>query len=99
MKRSLAYFSAAFLAAFLAVAMQFSLASAQRSSGGNPTPACEACAQDCRDAFELCKFTNGTSKSAFGKCAREQQQCGADCRGPGGACNPQTTPSGGTSRK
>ncbi|HEX8503202.1 MAG TPA: hypothetical protein VF659_21640 [Pyrinomonadaceae bacterium] len=89
MKKILGCFSAAFLAAFLAVTAQFTLVSAQQSSGGHPTPECEACAQACRDAFELCKLENGTSKSAFGKCAREQQQCGADCRKPGGACNPQ----------
>jgi len=94
MKKILGYFSAAFLAAFLAVTAQFSLVSAQQSNGGHPTPECEACAQACRDAFELCKLTNGTSKSAFGKCASEQQKCGADCRRPGGACNPQADTSG-----
>jgi hypothetical protein len=89
MKKILGYFSAAFLAAFLAVTAQFTLVSAQQSNGGHPTPECEACAQACRDAFELCKLTNGTSKSAFGKCARDLEQCAAACRKPGGACNPQ----------
>jgi hypothetical protein len=90
MKKVLGYFSAAFLAAFLAVTAQFTLVSAQQSNGGHPTPECEACAQACRDAFELCKLNNGTSKSAFGHCARDLEQCGAACRKPGGACNPQT---------
>ncbi len=85
-------FSTALLAAVFAVILPFSAptGTAQQSSGGHPTPECEQCAQDCRDAFELCKLQNGTSKSAFGQCAREQQQCGAACRRPGGACNPQT---------
>ena len=90
MKKTIGYFSAAFLAAFLAVTMQFSFVSAQQPSGGHPTPECEACAQACRDEFELCKLTNGTSKSAFGKCAAALEKCGAACRRPGGACNPQT---------
>jgi len=88
MKKIFGYFSAAFLAAFLAVTVQTSLASAQQSNGGHPSPECEACAQACRDEFEQCKLINGTSKSAFGQCARELEQCGARCRKPGGACNP-----------
>lgn len=90
MKKILGYFSAAFLAAFLGLTAQFTLVSAQQSNGGHPTPECEACAQACRDEFENCKLVNGTSKSAFGMCARELEQCGAACRRPGGACNPQT---------
>ena len=94
MKRILGYFSAAFLAAFLALTAQFTLVSAQQPSGGHPTPECEACAQACRDEFEACKLANGTAKSAFGKCARDLEQCGAACRRPGGACNPQTETGG-----
>lgn len=90
MKRRLGYISASVLTVALAVALQFSFATAQQPSGGHPTPACEACAQDCPDAFELCKITNGTSRSAFGHCARDLEQCAAACRRPGGACNPQT---------
>ena len=92
MKRKLAYLSTSFLAAVLAVILHFSFATAQQPSGGHPTPECEACAQACRDEFEACKQTNGTSKSAFGQCARELEQCAAACRKPGGACNPQTEP-------
>ena len=88
MKKVFGYFSAAFLAAFLAVTLQTSLASAQQSNSGHPSPECEACAQACRDEFDLCKLTNGTSKSAFGKCAEALEKCGAECRKPGGACNP-----------
>lgn len=90
MKKMFGYFSAAFLAAFLAVAVQTSLVSAQQSSGGHPSPECQACAQACETEFENCKAVNGTSKSAFGKCARDLEQCGARCRKPGGPCNPQT---------
>lgn len=88
MKRILGYFSAAFLAAFLAVTMQSSLASAQQSNGGHPSPECEACAQACRDAFEACKVERAGQKNGFGTCARDLEQCGAACRKPGGACNP-----------
>ncbi len=95
MKKTLGYFSAAFLAAFLVLTAQFSLASAQKSNGGHPTPACEACAEACRIEFEDCKRLNGTSKSAFGQCARQLEQCGAACRRPDGACNPQTDGGGG----
>jgi hypothetical protein len=90
MKRRLAYVSTAVFAVIVAVGVQFS--SAQQNNGGHPSEACQACAQACRDKFELCKIENGTSKSAFGKCASEQQKCGAECRGPGGACNPQYEP-------
>lgn len=89
MKRRLTYLATAVFAVVLALGVQFSFASAQ-SNSGHPSPACEACAQDCRDGFELCKLTNGTSKSAFGKCASELEKCAAACRQPGGACNPQT---------
>jgi hypothetical protein len=88
MKRRLAYFSTSLLAVVLAVVVQFSFASAQRDNSGHPTPECVQCAQDCQIAFEACKATNGTSKSAFGQCARALEQCGADCRKPGGACHP-----------
>jgi hypothetical protein len=90
MKKILGYFSAAFLAAFLALTAQFSLVSAQQSSGGHPTPECEACAQACRDAFDACKLERAGQKNGFGTCARDLEQCGAACRRPGGACNPQT---------
>jgi hypothetical protein len=86
MKRRVGYLSALVLAAALAVITQFSFATAQRPSGGHPTPECEACAQACRVEFEACK----ASGRPFGQCASEQQQCGAACRRPGGACNPQT---------
>lgn len=86
MRRRLAYISSFALAAALSVMLQFSFATAQRPSGGHPTPECEACAQACRVEFEACKAAG----RPFGECAREQQKCGADCRKPGGACNPQT---------
>ena len=90
MKKILGYFSAAFLAAFLALTAQFSLVSAQQSSGGHPTPECVACAQACETAFEACKVERADQKNGFGTCARDLEQCGASCRKPGGACNPQT---------
>lgn len=86
MGRKASYFFGLALAAILAVATHFSFAAAQRPSGGHPTPECEECAQACRVEFEACKAAG----RPFGQCAREQQQCGAACRRPGGACNPQT---------
>ena len=86
MKRKVSYLVAFVFAVVLAVILQLSLATAQRPSGGHPTPECQACAQACRDAFEVCKAEG----RPFGECAREQQQCGAACRRPGGACHPQT---------
>ena len=86
MGRRVGYLSAFVLAAALAVAASFSFATAQRPSGGHPTPECVACAEACRMEFEACKAAG----RPFGECAREQQKCGADCRKPGGACNPQT---------
>ncbi len=89
MKKILGYFSAAFLAAFLAVTAQFTLVSAQQSNGGHPSEACIACAQACQLEFEACKVERAGQKNGFGTCARDLEQCGAACRKPGGACNPQ----------
>lgn len=90
MRKRVVYFSLSLALALVALVGQFAppQAVAQRPSPGHPTPACEECAQDCRDAFEACKLAG----TPFGVCAREQQQCGAACRARGGACNPQTDP-------
>jgi hypothetical protein len=97
MGKRFAYFTTVFLGVVLAVLMELAVApsvtiGAQRNSGGHPTPECQACAQACETQFEECKATNGEEKSAFGKCAEKLEQCGAACRRPGGACNPQTQP-------
>ena len=91
MKRNFAYFSAFALAVVLAAVLQLSFATAQRNpNSGHPSPECEACLDVCRAAFEQCKQERGIERNNFAICARQQQQCAADCRGPGGACNPQT---------
>ena len=86
MRIKVGYFLGFALAVILAVVTHFTFVSAQKNSGGHPTPECEACAQACRVEFEACKAAG----RPFGVCAREQQKCGAECRKPGGACNPQT---------
>lgn len=87
MRGRVGYLSAAVFAVVVALGMQFSFASAQQPSSGHPTPECQACATACELAFEACK-ANGEEKSKFGKCARDLEQCAADCRQPGGACHP-----------